>query len=86
MAAIDKLNERGKQHEKVKSPDDFQQLGGSSHGNSVSLATAGCSSDTRPSLTPPSGNDASDVATAEEDWYGNTCPVVEEPPDLCMEM
>lgn len=55
--------------------------GGNPHGASALIAVEGNSSSTSPVSIPPGGGKDGDAAKDENFWYGNECPVVEEPLD-----
>lgn len=81
MAEEDKADEHGDQHEEGDNHNNRRPPGGNSLGANVALDIAGCSSGTRPSMDTLGGGGAGDVAEDGEIWYGNACPIVEEPLD-----
>lgn len=76
-----KAARRGGQLEEDDTAGDTRPPGGNAHGATISMAIASSSSGTLQAMEPPDGRAEGGVAKEGEIWYGNACPVVEEPSD-----
>ena len=77
----DKVERHGDMHGQGGLPSASQPPGCMPNEVKVSVAFAGSSSGIRPELFPPDGSGVDDVERDGVFWYGNACPIVEEPMD-----
>lgn len=77
----DKVGRRGNMHGEGGIPSASQPPGGMPNEVKVLMAFAGSSSGICPESFPPDGSSVDDLERDGVFWYGNKCPVIEEPLD-----